>query len=94
MDARVNPGHDGHGNSLCVPADDPKATSHRAVAAAVVLEGTFLLRVGKGYKQKIEAKPGDVVWLPEGTPRKYEGDKAAVFYALDPADRRQRHGMA
>jgi ethanolamine utilization protein EutQ len=60
----------------------------------VVLEGRFRLRLGQGYKQKIEAKPGDVVWLPEGTPLKHEGDKAVVFYALDPVDWRRRHGMA
>ena len=59
----------------------------------VVLEGKFRLRLGKGYKQKIDAKPGDVIWLPEGTALKYEGDKAVVFYALDPVDWRQRHGL-
>ena len=42
----------------------------------------------------IEAEPGDVIWLPENTPLKYEGDKATVFYALHPVDWRRRHGMA
>jgi ethanolamine utilization protein EutQ len=60
----------------------------------VVLDGKFRLRVGKGYRRKIEAKPGDVIWLPEGTPLKYEGKKAVVFYALHPVDWRRRHGMA
>ena len=57
-------------------------------------EGKFRLRLGKGYRQKLEAKPGDVIWLPEGTPLRYEGDKAVVFYALHPVDWLQRHGMA
>ena len=60
----------------------------------VVLAGLFRLRVGKGYRRKIEAKPGDVIWLPEGTPLKYEGEKAVVFYALHPVDWRRRHGVA
>jgi len=60
----------------------------------VVLEGTFRLRLGKGYRRKLEAKKGDVIWLPEGTPLKYEGKKAVVFYCLYPVDWRKRHGMA
>jgi len=60
----------------------------------VVLDGRFRLRTGEGYKRTIEAGPGDVIWLPENTPLKYEGDKATVFYALHPVDWRQRHGMA
>jgi ethanolamine utilization protein EutQ len=35
-----------------------------------------------------------VVWIPENTPLKYEGDKSVVFWALYPADWRQRHGLA
>jgi ethanolamine utilization protein EutQ len=38
--------------------------------------------------------PGDVIWIPENTPIKYEGDKAKVFYALHPVDWRQKHGLA
>jgi ethanolamine utilization protein EutQ len=60
----------------------------------VVLEGKFRLRLGKDHAQVIEAAPGDVIWLPENTPLKYEGDRAVVFYALHPADWRQRHGLA
>ena len=60
----------------------------------VVLDGRFRLRIGEGYKQTIEAGPGDVIWLPEDTPLKYEGDKATVFYALHPVDWRRRHGVA
>jgi len=57
----------------------------------VVLEGTFRLVAGK---ETYSCTPGDVIWIPENTPLKYEGDAAKVFYALDPADWRQRHGLA
>jgi len=56
----------------------------------VVLEGNFRLVVGK---ETHSCTPGDVIWIPENTPIKYEGDKAKVFYALDPADWRRRHGL-
>ncbi len=57
----------------------------------VVLEGTFRLVAGdKTYS----CTPGDVLWIPENTPIKYEGDKAMVFYALHPVDWRQKHGLA
>jgi ethanolamine utilization protein EutQ len=59
----------------------------------VVLEGVFRLRLGKGYRRRIEARKGDVIWLPEGTPLKYEGKRAVVFYCLYPVDWRQRHGL-
>lgn len=59
----------------------------------VVLEGKFRLRLGKDFAEVMEAEPGDVIWLPENTPLKYEGDKAKVFYCLYPIDWRQRHGM-
>lgn len=57
----------------------------------VVLEGTFRLVVGKDTHS---CAPGDVIWIPENTPIKYEGDKAKVFYALYPGDWRQKHGLA
>jgi ethanolamine utilization protein EutQ len=57
----------------------------------VVLEGTFRLVAGK---ETYSCAPGDVLWIPENTPIKYEGDKAKVFYALHPVDWRQRHGLA
>jgi ethanolamine utilization protein EutQ len=57
----------------------------------VVLEGTFRLVVGKDI---FTCAPGDVLWIPENTPLKYEGDKAVVFYALHPVDWRQKHGLA
>jgi ethanolamine utilization protein EutQ len=57
----------------------------------VVLEGAFRLVVGK---DAFACAPGDVLWIPENTPLKYEGDKAVVFYALHPVDWRQKHGLA
>jgi len=59
----------------------------------VVLEGHFRLRVGADYGRVIEAGPGDVIWLPENTPLRYEGEGAKVFYALHPVDWRQRAGL-
>jgi len=59
----------------------------------VVLEGKFRLRIGKEGERVIEAAPGDVIWLPENTPLRYEGDKAKVFYALYPVDWRKRHSL-
>lgn len=49
----------------------------------VVLEGRFSLHAdGKVH----EMEPGDVIWLPKGTPLSYEGTGARVFYALYPVD--------
>jgi len=59
----------------------------------VVLEGTFRLRIGTDYHEVIEARSGDVIWLPENTPLRYEGDKAKVLYALYPVDWRKRHAL-
>ena len=56
----------------------------------VVLEGTFRLVVGA---ETFSCAPGDVLWIPENTPLKYQGDKAVVFYALSPVDWRQKHGL-
>ena len=57
----------------------------------VVLEGTFRLVVGS---ETFTCAPGDVLWIPENTPLKYEGEKAMLFYALHPVDWRQKHGLA
>jgi ethanolamine utilization protein EutQ len=59
----------------------------------VVLEGTFRLKLGKDFSETLEAAPGDVIWLPEHTPLRYEGDGAKVFYALYPVDWRKRHAL-
>jgi ethanolamine utilization protein EutQ len=59
----------------------------------VVLEGRFRLRLGTDHAELIEAGPGDVIWLPQNTPLRYEGDKAKVFYTLYPVDWKKRHGL-
>jgi ethanolamine utilization protein EutQ len=56
-----------------------------------VLEGNFRLRVGS---EVYDAGPGDLIWIPENTPLRYEGEKARICYALFPVDWRKRHGMA
>jgi hypothetical protein len=53
---------------------------------AIVLEGVLRIRTGENYSRVIEAKVGDVLWFPKGTPLKYEGDKAKIFYAPAPND--------
>lgn len=56
----------------------------------VVLEGHFRLRVGD---RTYDAEPGDVIWIPENTPLRYEGEKARVCYALFPVDWRKRRSV-
>jgi ethanolamine utilization protein EutQ len=56
-----------------------------------VLDGVFRLRVEPdGDAQVFEGRAGDVIWIPEGTPLRYEGDGATVFYVLHPVDWRER----
>ncbi|MCY1423468.1 Ethanolamine utilization protein EutQ [compost metagenome] len=54
----------------------------------VVLDGHFRLRLAD---RVIDARPGDVIWVPERTPLAYEGEKATVFYALYPVDWQARN---
>jgi len=49
----------------------------------VVLEGKLRLVL---RDRTIEAGPGDVIWLPENTWMKYEGEKAVCCYAVYPVD--------
>ncbi|MET1025629.1 MAG: cupin domain-containing protein [Dongiaceae bacterium] len=56
----------------------------------VVLEGEFRLRLGD---RLIAGTPGDVIWIPENTPLRYEGKGAVVCYALYPVDWRARHNL-
>jgi ethanolamine utilization protein EutQ len=56
----------------------------------VVIEGKFRLVL---KDRTIEAGPGDVIWIPENTWLKYEGDKSLVCWALYPVDWRRRHNM-
>jgi len=56
----------------------------------VVLEGEFRLRLSD---RLIVAVPGDVIWIPQNTPLRYEGKAALVCYALYPVDWRARHNL-
>jgi ethanolamine utilization protein EutQ len=56
----------------------------------VVLEGEFRLRLPD---RLIVATPGDVIWIPENTPLRYEGKQAVVCYTLSPVDWRARHNL-
>lgn len=56
----------------------------------VVLEGEFRLRLPD---RVVDGRPGDVIWIPENTPLRYEGKKAVVCYALHPVDWRARHNL-
>lgn len=58
----------------------------------VVLEGLFRMRYGKDLEHVIEASPGDVIWLANGTHLTYEGKDAKIFYAVDPVDWRSKNG--
>lgn len=62
--------------------------------AAIVLEGILRIRTGEHFSRVIEAKAGDVIWLPKGTRMKYEGDKAKMFYAPSPGDWRIQSAAA
>jgi len=49
----------------------------------VVLEGRFRVLLAD---RRIEAGPGDVIWVPRGTRFTTEGENAVVCYALWPVD--------
>jgi ethanolamine utilization protein EutQ len=57
----------------------------------VTLEGVFKLRVEDIV---YEVRQGDVIWIPENTHLRYEGEKATIFYALAPVNWRNRHSSA
>lgn len=57
---------------------------------SVVLGGTMLIHSEEAENGLIEAKLGDVVWLPEGTHLKYGGDRAVMFFVPYPVDWRLR----
>lgn len=56
-----------------------------------VINGLFRLVTGD---QVLEAKPGDVLWIPEGTELRYEGEQASIFYAVYPGNWKQLKGLA
>lgn len=56
----------------------------------VVLEGVFRVRTPAGV---LEGKKGDVLWLPDGTELQYEGENALIFYAVQPGNWKELHGI-
>ncbi|MBY4675165.1 ethanolamine utilization protein EutQ [Marinobacterium arenosum] len=56
----------------------------------VVIEGTFRVQTPDGV---LEGRPGDVLWLPDGTELQYQGDQALIFYAVHPGDWKERFGI-
>ncbi|MGY4399205.1 hypothetical protein [Bradyrhizobium sp. USDA 3315] len=57
---------------------------------SICLGGMLRIRAGENYSRTIEAKFGDVVWLPKNTSLKYEGDKGIMFFVPYPVDWRVR----
>ncbi|MGY4281687.1 ethanolamine utilization protein EutQ (cupin superfamily) [Bradyrhizobium sp. LM2.7] len=57
---------------------------------SVALGGLMRIRTGENYSQAIDARLGDVVWLPKGTPLKYEGERGIMFFVPYPVDWRLR----
>lgn len=56
-----------------------------------VIEGVFRLVTREGV---LEGRAGDIIWVPEGTELKYEGEQARIFYAVYPGNWKELHGMA
>lgn len=56
----------------------------------IVLGGNVRILWGPEYSRAVEAKFGDVVWLPKGNRVKYQGEKGIIFYVLYPVDWRTR----
>ena len=56
-----------------------------------VVDGVFRLVTPEGV---LEGRAGDILWIPEGTELKYEGEAATIFYAVYPGNWKQIHGMA
>ncbi|OSI73159.1 hypothetical protein [Bradyrhizobium canariense] len=57
---------------------------------SITLGGVMRIRTGENYELAMEAKFGDVVWLPKGTPLKYEGDRGIMLFVPYPVDWRFR----
>lgn len=57
----------------------------------VVTAGAFTLRLTDG---SIDAKPGDVLWIPKGTAVAYEGQAAQAVYILYPVNWRALQSQA
>jgi len=56
-----------------------------------VIEGVFRLVTRECV---LEGRAGDIIWVPEGTELKYEGEQARIFYAVYPGNWKELHGMA
>lgn len=56
-----------------------------------VIDGVFRLRMANGV---IEGRAGDVIWIPEGTAVKYEGQNATIFYAVYPGNWKELHAIS
>lgn len=54
-----------------------------------VVDGCFKLVTPETV---LEAKAGDIIWVPEGTELKYEGEQATVFYAVYPGNWKELSG--
>lgn len=48
-----------------------------------VIEGVFRLVTGG---EVLEGHAGDILWIPNGTELKYEGEQASIFYAVYPGN--------
>ncbi|MCK1641380.1 hypothetical protein IVA95_28425 [Bradyrhizobium sp. 157] len=57
---------------------------------SVALGGVMRIRTGESYSRAMDARLGDVVWLPKGTPLKYEGERGIMFFVPYPVDWRLR----
>ncbi|SDD34411.1 Ethanolamine utilisation protein EutQ [Bradyrhizobium brasilense] len=57
---------------------------------SVALGGNMRILTGENCTHALEAKFGDVIWLPEGTKLKYQGDKAINFFVPYPITWRKR----
>lgn len=56
-----------------------------------VIDGVFRLAMPDGV---LEGEAGDILWIPEGTELKYEGESASIFYAVYPGNWKEIHGLA
>ncbi|MCK1419469.1 MULTISPECIES: hypothetical protein [unclassified Bradyrhizobium] len=56
----------------------------------VCLGGTVRIIYGDDYDRVVEARLGDVVWIPKGSKVKYQGEKGSIFYTCYPVDYRTR----
>src|SRR5262249_32221058 len=66
----------------------PPPTTHDETF--VVLGGMVRILTGENYSRVIEAKFGDVLFMPKGAFWKFEGEKGSIFYVVYPVDPRMR----